>query len=174
MRKGGLRRCRRGGGLEWKGGMAVRYVLMALGIFFGDLWMKNKIEGMEEPEQGDLSRPCCARHGLIMIRRHRNRGAILNLGESRSRAVTAAALMMTGALTILFVLSLGQKGKGLLKAGLSMLLGGAFSNAYDRLKRGYVVDYFSLDLKWEPLRRVVFNLSDFCIMIGAMLVAVGM
>ena len=53
------------------------------------------------------------------------------------------------------------------------LLGGAFSNAYDRLKRGYVVDYFSLNLKWEPLRRVVFNISDFCILIGAMLVAIG-
>ena len=37
--------------------------------------------------------------------------------------------------------TLGQKGKAALKLGLAFLLGGAFSNTYDRLKRKYVVDY---------------------------------
>lgn len=166
--------------------MAVKYVLTVLGIFLGDLRIKNEIESMTEEElerkrtlreqdgqsrsRGGLEPPC---HGLIVLRRHHNTGAVLNFGQGRKRAVTAAALAMTAVLTVLFLLSLGQKGKGLLKTGLSLLLGGAFSNTYDRLKRGYVVDYFSLNLRWEPLRRVVFNLSDFCIMIGAMLVAIG-
>lgn len=141
-------------------------MLIILGIFFGDLRIKNGIEGMTEEELKQ-------RHSFIVVRRHHNRGAMLNFGESRRWAVTAAALAMTGVMSVFFILSLGHKGNGLLKAGLSLLLGGAFSNAYDRLKRGYVVDYFSIDLKWEPLRRVVFNLSDFCIMIGAMLVAIG-
>ncbi len=141
-------------------------MLMVPGIFFGDLWIKNRIEGMEEEEFPQ-------RHGFIVVRRHHNRGAMLNFGENHRRAVTAAALAMTGLLTVFFILSLGHKGRGLLKAGLSLLLGGAFSNAYDRLRRGHVVDYFSIDLKWEPLRRIVFNLSDFCIMVGAMLVALG-
>ena len=35
---------------------------------------------------------------------------------------------------------LGMRGKKLLKAGLSLLLGGAFSNTYDRVMREYVVD----------------------------------
>lgn len=163
--------------------MAAKYVLTVLGIFFGDLWVKNRIEGMTEEEiqkrqaGGSGKRPCREkqgqRHGLIVVRRYHNTGAMLGFGEGHRWAVTAAALTMTGFLTVVFVLSLGHKGGGLLKAGLSLLLGGAFSNAYDRLKRGYVVDYFSIDIKWEPLRRVVFNLSDFCIMIGAMLVAIG-
>ena len=31
-----------------KDGMAVKYVLVVLGIFSGDLWIKNRIEGMTE------------------------------------------------------------------------------------------------------------------------------
>ena len=54
----------------------------------------------------------------------------------------------------------------------SLLLGGAFSNTYDRLKRKYVVDYFSFGVKWEPLRAIVFNISDFCILIGALIIAI--
>ena len=77
-------------------------------------------------------------------------------------------------MTVAFVCSLGQKGNRLLRLGLSLLLGGAFSNTYDRLRRRYVVDYLTFNVRWKPLRRVVFNLSDFCIMIGALLVVIGM
>ena len=40
-------------------------------------------------------------------------------------------------------------------------------------KRKYVVDYVSFGVKWKRLRNVVFNLSDFCIIIGALLTALG-
>ena len=72
-----------------------------------------------------------------------------------------------------FVCSLGQRGNRLLRLGLSLLLGGAFSNTYDRLKRRYVVDYLTFNVRWKPLRRVVFNLSDFCILIGALLAVIS-
>ncbi|MCI8789255.1 MAG: signal peptidase II [Lachnospiraceae bacterium] len=52
--------------------------------------------------------------------------------------------------------------------------GGAFSNTYDRWKRRYVVDYLTFNVRWKPLGRVVFNLSDFCIMIGALCAVLGM
>lgn len=64
-------------------------------------------------------------------------------------------------------------GNRLLRVGLALLLGGAFSNTYDRLKRKYVVDYLSFGVRWKGLRRIVFNVSDFCILIGAMLSALG-
>lgn len=44
-----------------------------------------------------------------------------------------------------------------------MILGGAASNLYDRIVRGFVVDY--IDLRVWP----VFNLSDSCISIGVIL-----
>ena len=34
-----------------------------------------------------------------------------------------------------------------------------------------MVDYFSFNVRWKPLRQIIFNLSDFCILIGALVVA---
>ena len=60
-----------------------------------------------------------------------------------------------------------------MKTGLSIVLGGAYSNTYDRLFRTYVVDYISFGVKNQKLRRVVYNIADFCIMIGTILVVIG-
>ena len=49
----------------------------------------------------------------------------------------------------------------MLKTGLSLILGGAYSNTYDRLFRKYVVDYVSFEVRNPRLRNIVFNLSDF-------------
>ena len=82
-------------------------------------------------------------------------------------------MALTLGLTVLFVLTFSCKGSKMLKAGLSLLLGGAYSNTYDRLVRKYVVDYVSFPVKNEKIRNVVFNISDFCIMIGALLMVLG-
>ena len=76
----------------------------------------------------------------------------------------------------LYRVAFGRAGRtnNLLRLGLALLLGGAFSNTYDRLRRGYVVDYVSFPVKWQAFRKIVFNCSDFCIIIGALLSALGM
>lgn len=137
-------------------------------VFSGDLWIKNYIErtGTE-----GVTRSLC--NGKVMIRRHHNRGIALNVGQSRQMLVAALSVVMTLVAFVCFVVSLGQKGNNILRIGLSLLLGGAFSNTYDRLKRKYVVDYFSFGVKWRKLRSIVFNLSDFCIMTGAVVAAIG-
>lgn len=60
-----------------------------------------------------------------------------------------------------------------MRTGLAMLLGGAYSNTYDRLRRKYVVDYVSFGVPVKRLRRIIFNISDFCIMIGAMITVIA-
>lgn len=137
-------------------------------IFAGDLCIKNYIErtGVEEQTHKLWG-------GRLLIRKHHNRGAMLNIGQSRQKAVAVLSVIMTLAATAVFIFSLGQKGNHLLRIGLALLLGGAFSNTYDRLKRKYVVDYFSFGVKWNRLRNIIFNLSDFCIIIGALTSAVG-
>jgi signal peptidase II len=76
--------------------------------------------------------------------------------------------IMLGIIILVFSLLLAKKGNTLYKLGLSLILGGAASNVYDRIKRGYVVDYFS----FKFLKRVIFNLSDLFIFIGAVLISV--
>ncbi len=83
------------------------------------------------------------------------------------------SVLLTAAVLVVFVLTLGMRGKKLLKAGLSLLLGGAFSNTYDRVMREYVVDYVSLKTGIAAIDGVVFNLADLCILIGTMAVVLG-
>ena len=137
-------------------------------IFAGDLWIKNYIERTVIEGQ---TRKLWG--GRLLIHKHHNRGAMLNAGQSRQKAVAALSVIMTLVAAAVFIFSLGQKGNNMLRIGLALLLGGAFSNTYDRLKRKYVVDYFSFGVKWKRLRNIIFNLSDFCIIIGALTSAVG-
>ena len=139
-----------------------------LSTFAGDFWIKNQVE--QKRAEGETREIL---GGRLLLRRYHNRGAALNFGERRRPLVAAVSVLLTLAALGALILSLGQKGNGMLRVGLSLLLGGAFSNTYDRLKRKYVVDYVSFGVKWKKLRQVVFNISDFCIITGALLAVLG-
>ncbi len=145
----------------------MKYFAVILGIFGLEWKIKNHIE---ETKTFDTEEEKCG--GMLLIRKHHNKGAFLNAGQSRQRVVAALSVLLTVFLTTVFVLTLGQAGKGMLKWGLTLLLGGAYSNTYDRLARKYVVDYVSFNVPFR-LRNVIFNIGDFCIMIGALLSAVA-
>lgn len=112
--------------------------------------------------------------GKLYLTKYHNYGAFLNLGQKRPEFVKGLSAGLCIICTIVFALTMGTRGKKLLKTGLSVLLGGAYSNTYDRLVRGYVVDYFGFRVKNERLGNIVFNISDFCIMIGALLCVLKM
>ena len=149
--------------------MTVVWILILAGIFWVDFFLKNYIEKhVDEREEREIC------HEKLLIRKHHNKGMMLNAGQKRRHLVAAMSLVFTVLLTLVFVVSLGHRGNNMLRLGLSLLLGGAFSNTYDRLRRGYVVDYVSFPVKWQGFRKIVFNCSDFCIIIGALLSALGM
>ncbi|MBQ8189447.1 MAG: signal peptidase II [Lachnospiraceae bacterium] len=107
--------------------------------------------------------------GKLYLTKYHNYGVFLNMGEKRPWLVKSVSFALTLICTTLFVLTLGNKGGLLLKTALAILLGGAYSNTYDRMVRGYVVDYFGFHVKNKKIRNVVYNISDFCIVIGALL-----
>ena len=145
--------------------MNVLFAAIPALIFGGEYTLKNHVEKNVDKECKKIL------GGSILVRKYHNRGAVLNLGEQKRKAVAMLSLFLTVLLTVVFIVTLTRHGNSWLKAGLSLLLGGAFSNTYDRLKREYVVDYFNFNVTWEPLRNIVFNLSDFCILIGTMMAA---
>lgn len=154
------------------------YIITILSLFTTDSALKYLIE------KNIIKRGSLPDHKRIIIKKYHNKGAMLNLGEKNQRFVALLSLVFSAFVTGIFVATLGMKGKGLLKTGLSLILGGAYSNTYDRLKRKYVVDYISFCPDAEKCRSVflkkladkfsavVFNLSDFGIIIGAMLVLI--
>lgn len=53
----------------------------------------------------------------------------------------------------------------ILSAGLSLILGGAIGNLYDRMMHGHVVDFISVH--WQQHYFPAFNIADSAITIGA-------
>ena len=58
------------------------------------------------------------------------------------------------------------------KTALSLLAAGAWSNTFDRFIRGYVVDYIGFKCENEKVSRITYNLGDFFIGAGALLLSV--
>lgn len=156
----------------------MKYIMTLVSLFAIDNAAKDYIEtcgeqGMKKPVLG----------GRLYIRKHHNTGAMLHLGGRNRVVVAALSLLFSVFMTGVFAATLTTKGNVLLKSGLALLLGGAYSNTYDRLKRKYVVDYVSFQLSptgsravkklKKAFETVVFNLSDFGIMIGAMLIVIS-
>lgn len=146
----------------------MRYAVISVMVFLSDYIIKNRIE--EQKTEGKTEELL---GGRLLLRKYHNKGAMLDLGEKRSGLVAVLSLVLTLAMTVVFICTFGIKGGKLLKTGLALLLGGAYSNTYDRLRRHYVVDYISFPVKNEKLQRIVFNISDFCIMIGALCMVLG-
>lgn len=145
--------------------------MVYLGIVAGIFWTEFIIKTfVEKKGKIGVTKSVCG--GKILLKKYHNKGFALDIGQQKQRAVAFASLVLT--VMISFVALLGSKRwNKRIKTGLSFVLGGAYSNTYDRLARNYVVDYISLGVKNRRLRRIVFNVADFCIMIGSILVVIG-
>lgn len=139
------------------------YVLMVLGIFITDTLIKNYIEDNKEMHKSEK-----ILNGNIIIERYHNKGAMLNFLEDKAETVKMISAVFAGILLLIFAFVVPKKGNHLLKLGLSLLLGGALSNVYDRITKGYVVDYFS----FKFLKKIVFNISDILIFIGSLFITI--
>jgi len=149
--------------VEW-----LKHVAMIGGIFAADYKIKNYIEDTKA-----IGREETKCKNMLLIRKHHNKGAFLNAGESRQKTFMGLSIAFSALATVIFVCTLGQGGRSSLKWWLTFLLGGAYSNTYDRIVRKYVVDYVSFNVPIKGIRRVIFNISDFCIMIGVLLSLIG-
>lgn len=110
--------------------------------------------------------------GRLFLTKYHNEGAALNFGEKKKHLIAVISAALTLFYLVYFLLTLTKGGKEELKLAMAVLLGGAFSNTYDRLKRKYVVDYFGFTSKKKRKSEVIYNLSDFCIILGAVFSAV--
>lgn len=138
------------------------YILIAAAIFLTELKIKKYIEENKEMHKKEE-----IFQGRIILERYHNKGAMLNFMENSVHAVKVITTSLLGILLLIFAILLPQKGNHLLKLSLALVLGGALSNVYDRLTKGYVVDYFS----FRFLKKIIFNISDICIFLGSAIIA---
>lgn len=142
------------------------YLLGALALFFGEEQIKSRIE-----RHYTLNQKTSLWKNRLILTKHHNYGFIHNK-QSKNRKmvlgmsfVSAAALI--GSALYTFFSDLGHG----MKAGMMFLLAGGLSNAYDRVKRKYVVDYFIINK--GRLKRTIFNLADIMLFAGAVCCTIG-
>ncbi len=139
------------------------YILIIAGIVLLECKIKNYMEHhLELGEQKEILK------GKILLKKQYNRGMFLNLMQDKVDTVKKISKVMLGILLLVFAFLIPRKHNKMLKLGLSLSLGGAISNVYDRMKRGYVVDYFSINCK--VLKSAVYNLADVFIFLGSLLI----
>ena len=148
-------------------------------VFFGDLIIKNRAERTLSD-----GRECKLLNGNVRLKLYHNKGAMLNKGDGRPERVARISVALCLAVSSIFIISLFSGRLSRFRLALSLLLGGAWSNAYDRLTRGYVVDYVSFPVlgrltacifgkrAGRYVSGIVFNISDFFIFAGCLLTAV--
>lgn len=142
------------------------YIFVILMVVLSEYVIKNYMETHYKlGERKEIQK------GRIIIRKYYNRGAFLNFLEEKKELVTILSSACLGMILLLFAFVLPRKGNRLFKLGLAFTIGGAASNVADRISRGYVVDYFSINCK--KLKSVIFNISDFAIFLGTALMALS-
>lgn len=140
-------------------------ILLAASILCADTVIKKHREQNKEP-QAYLD-------GNVHIMTYHNYGAFLNSGEKNPFLVKLISVILTLAMTALFIVSFTKYGSSQLRTGLAFLLGGAYSNTYDRVKKGFVTDYLNFPKLPGKIKNIVFNISDFCIMVGCVLILIN-
>ena len=143
------------------------YMIIAASICLLDFIIKTQIE--KKRELGTVTELF---GGRIFLRKYHNKGVAMDALKRWPWLVRILSGMVLLFVCILLFPLLKERGSRGLKLGLSLMLGGGASNFYDRIKRGYVVDYFSFKSRFPKVQRVVYNLSDCFIFLGAILMLI--
>ncbi|MEZ5355987.1 MAG: signal peptidase II [Bryobacteraceae bacterium] len=108
--------------------------------------------------------------GLFNIIHSENTGMAFSLLADSSQAVRTVILIgFAGAVLCLVVWMLWRAVDSVQKTALTLVLGGASGNLYDRIVRGSVTDF--LDFFWRDHHWATFNIADSAITAGALLIA---
>ncbi len=144
------------------------WIFIAVGACLTDLCVKHYID---EHKKENCHEPVMGGH--IIITRYHNPGAMLGWMKDKPRMLLGITVFALGVLAAGLMGALRKKSSPLIKLGLALLLGGAASNAYDRIMHQQVTDYFRISIGSKKLERIIFNLGDVAIFVGGLLAVLG-
>jgi len=145
------------------------YLGIVAGIFVLDFFIKRYVD-----KKYDRKVKHSKLGGFAYIEKYYNDGAMLNLLEKRPVLLKVIQTAFMVAVGVWFYFSM-RKNDGVVaeKLGTAFLVGGGLSNLFDRYTKGHVVDYLGFNFGPKWFRRIVFNVSDFFVFIGGVLMVVG-
>lgn len=107
--------------------------------------------------------------GKLRLVVHKNRGFAMNTLESNRKLVVGVSTVVFGLLLPAYVSVIANAKMKPLRLGMSLVMAGAAGNVYDRLIKGYVVDFANVSF----MKKVVFNLADVLTVVGALFTLLG-
>ncbi len=145
------------------------YILIICLIITSDLIIKHKIEKNEKFENKELL------NGKIVINSLKNHGISFGFFSDKPVVLRKFLSFFLGSGLIIYAFMLCLKKLNFTyKIALAFILGGGLGNLIDRYKRGYVLDYFSfVSKRFKKLNKMVFNISDMFVFIGALICAIN-
>lgn len=105
----------------------------------------------------------------IKLIKTENRGFALNTLDSNRNLVVTVSAVIFAFLLPAYILVLSKAKLKPLRFGFGLIMAGAVGNVYDRLVKGYVVDFINVSF----LKKIIFNLADVYIVVGALFALVG-
>ena len=137
-------------------------------LFVLDLFFKTRIRRLS----ASRSLPRFLAGGRIRIGYVQNRGLLLGLGRQRPKLACLVSLLSLVLLVGLLVWIRSDL-RPLAQLGFFWVLLGGSGNLFDRLRRGFVTDYLNFP-RIKKLRNLYFNLSDFGIFLGSILIFISL
>ncbi len=141
--------------------LAILLCAVELGI---KAWVRRSLSDTEDKD---------ILNNKVTLTKRSNEGLAMGLFKGNPRKVLGLTLIGLGVVLGLFYMATGKKGNFLMKAGATLALGGAMSNAYERIMDGSVTDYFKINLFKNKKGRIVFNIADYMIFCGTLLALVS-
>ena len=103
----------------------------------------------------------------IVCRKVYNKGFFMNFMDQNPKVIKGVSAVLAALIALADYLLLQEKGRWMEKLGMVFVSAGAFSNIFDRLVRGKVIDYFGVKCKNKKISRITANLADVYIVIGS-------
>lgn len=141
------------------------FLIGTAGLFAADQLLKMYAEqSLDKKEERKLAGP-------VVLRRVHNKGMCFGLLSDRPEIVKILSLAVSGGVAGRQAVCLFQKKGFWKKVALTLLNAGAWSNTFDRFARGYVVDYIGFSCKHPEAAKITYNLGDFFIAAGTVLLS---
>ena len=109
--------------------------------------------------------------GFMNLAHVQNTGAAFGMLNQVDFPYKPLVMVLIAAVALLAIAAYGTQlgfSDRLARAGLALILGGAFGNLIDRAYAGHVVDF--VDVYWRDVHFWAFNVADAAISVGAVLV----
>lgn len=103
----------------------------------------------------------------VVLRKVHNKGFCLDTLDKYPCIVKGVSAAISGAIGIQAYSLFQKRGSWMEKLGITILGAGAFSNTFDRIGRGYVVDYFGVKIKNSKLSKITANIADVYVLVGS-------